>query len=93
MTTVYSPLKRIAATFCGVLLGVAALWSCSPANAADPPQGLPRLLDVGSHSCIPCKLMAPVLEDLKRDYSGKLIVEFVDTELPENAQAAKQYKV
>ena len=93
MQTVCSPLKWIAALFCGVLLGVAALWSCSPANAADPAERLPRLLDVGSHSCIPCKLMAPVLEDLKRDYSGKLIVEFVDTELSENAQAVKQYKV
>jgi len=37
--------------------------------------------------------MAPVLDDLRRDYSGKLIVDFVDTELPENSQAAKQYGI
>ena len=40
--------------------------------------GLPRLLDLGSTSCIPCKMMAPVLEQLKVEQTGKLQVEFID---------------
>ena len=39
---------------------------------------LPRLLDLGSTSCIPCKMMAPILDELKTTYSGKLDVEFID---------------
>ena len=40
--------------------------------------GIPKLLDLGSVTCIPCKMMAPILEELKREYAGRLEVEFVD---------------
>jgi thioredoxin 1 len=39
---------------------------------------LPRLVDLGADKCIPCKLMAPILEELKTTYNGKLQVDFVD---------------
>lgn len=39
---------------------------------------LPRLLDLGSDTCIPCKMMAPILEELKKEYEGRMIVEFID---------------
>ena len=42
-----------------------------------PPKGLPRLVDLGSTTCIPCKMMAPVLEELK-EYAGGCEVEFID---------------
>lgn len=54
-----------------------------PAAAA----ALPRLLDLGSDKCVPCKAMAPALEELKKEYAGKLIVEFIDVwKNPEAAQ-------
>ena len=39
---------------------------------------LPLLLDLGSDECIPCKEMAPILEELKTEYAGKFKVEFLD---------------
>ena len=39
---------------------------------------LPRLVDLGAGKCIPCKMMAPILEELKRDYAGGLEVIFID---------------
>lgn len=39
---------------------------------------LPRLLDLGADKCVPCKMMAPILEELKETYAGTLTVEFVD---------------
>ena len=39
---------------------------------------LPRLLDLGATKCIPCKMMAPILEDLKKTYAGKMDVQFID---------------
>ena len=45
----------------------------SPATAK-----LPRLLDLGASACIPCKMMAPILEELKTEYAGKLQVDFID---------------
>jgi thioredoxin 1 len=40
--------------------------------------GLPRLVDLGADKCIPCKMMAPILEELKTTYKGKLQVDFID---------------
>ncbi len=38
----------------------------------------PRLLDLGATTCIPCKRMMPVLEELKTECQGRLDVQFVD---------------
>ena len=60
-------------------------------GASQPAAGLPRLLDLGSVSCIPCKMMAPILEELKKEYAGKLQVEFIDVNA--NAEAGAQYGI
>ena len=41
-------------------------------------QSLPKLLDLGAGKCIPCKMMQPILDELRDEYAGKLQVEFVD---------------
>lgn len=71
------------------------------ADEADAPRGkattktsgLPKLVDLGSKSCIPCKKMAPILEELKKDYAGKFDVEFIDVGERENAGKARQYDI
>jgi len=52
---------------------------------------LPKLLDLGATKCVPCKMMAPILEDLKKEYARKLNVEFID--VWENEAAGKEYNV
>ncbi len=39
---------------------------------------LPRLVDLGAGKCIPCKMMAPILAELKKEYAGRLKVKFID---------------
>lgn len=39
---------------------------------------LPIIIDFGSDSCSPCKVMAPVLEKLNKEWQDKVIVQFVD---------------
>ena len=45
---------------------------------ASPAVALPRLVDLGADKCIPCKMMAPILDQLKKDMAGKLDVQFID---------------
>ena len=52
---------------------------------------LPRLVDVGADKCIPCKMMAPILEELRNEYVGILNVEFVD--VWKNPKAGDIYRV
>ena len=40
--------------------------------------GKPSVIDFGSDSCVPCKMMKPILEDLKGAYSGKAHVIVID---------------
>ncbi len=55
------------------------------------PTGHPRLVDLGADKCIPCKQMAPILEELKNEYMGRMDVEFVD--VWKNPPAAKVFGV
>ncbi|HBZ01943.1 MAG TPA: thioredoxin [candidate division Zixibacteria bacterium] len=52
---------------------------------------LPKLIDLGSKSCIPCKKMAPILEEMKTEYKGKAEVIFIDTK--EDRDSALKYKI
>jgi len=52
---------------------------------------LPKLLDLGAGKCIPCKMMKPILDELKRDYASQFITEFID--VWENPDEAKKHSV
>lgn len=52
---------------------------------------LPKLLDLGAGKCVPCRMMAPILEELKKEYAGKMNVEFIDVWV--NPDAAKPYGI
>ena len=41
---------------------------------------LPRLVELGSTTCIPCKMMKPILDELTAEYAGTLEVVFVDVQ-------------
>ncbi len=61
-------------------------------TAAKPLQNnLPRLVDLGADKCIPCKMMAPILEELRREYEGRLEVTFID--VWKNQDAGRQYGI
>lgn len=59
--------------------------------AAPAPAALPRLLELGADKCIPCKMMAPILDELRQDYAGQLQVDFID--VWKNPEAGETYGV
>ena len=61
-------------------------------NAVQPQgKALPRLVDLGAGKCIPCKMMKPILDDLKTNYAGMFKTEFID--VWEDADAATPYNI
>ena len=77
-----------------ILLVVILKQRMSPSPVAQDDvhaKSLPLLLDLGAGKCIPCKMMAPILEELKKEYAGSLKVEVVDVE--ENPDIAEKYQV
>ena len=54
-------------------------------------QPLPKLLDLGAGKCVPCKMMAPILDEMKETFSGQFDVEFID--VWENQDAGKQHGI
>ena len=60
-------------------------------GATQPKAGIPRLVDLGAGKCIPCKMMAPILEELKKEYAGRLQVDVID--LNDDPAAAEKLNV
>lgn len=44
----------------------------------ETPKKLPQLVDLGADKCIPCKMMAPILEELRAEYENNFEVIFID---------------
>lgn len=54
-----------------------------------PVKNTVTIVDLGSASCIPCKMMAPILEKLEKKYKGRAAIIFID--LRYQREAAQQF--
>lgn len=65
-----------------------ATGSNGPTAAIARDIALPRLVDLGSTKCVPCKMMAPILDELRSEFAGRMTIEFLDVmEVPEIGKA------
>ena len=90
-------------TTLGLLVAVLTLSACTNSSQADTTdvstegsdsaerRSLPRLLDLGATRCIPCKLMAPILEELSETKKDYFEVLFID--VWENRDKGREYGV
>ena len=64
----------IAATLLLCLCFLQAAWGAPEI----PVKNTVTMVDLGSTSCIPCKMMEPVLENLSKEYKDRAAILFVD---------------
>jgi thioredoxin 1 len=67
----------------------------SAAQAAEtkeiPAKGMVTMVDLGAKKCVPCKMMAPIMEKVEKDYQGKALIHFYD--VWENREPAMRFGI
>ena len=58
--------------------GAATFAQTAPRPSEFPVKAMVTLVDLGATECIPCKMMAPILKELKQEYQGRAAVIFLD---------------
>jgi thioredoxin 1 len=61
-----------------VLLGSSYADGKEPPAKIVPVKGMVTMVDLGATKCIPCKMMAPILQKLEKLYAGKAAIVFLD---------------
>lgn len=75
-----------------LLLTTAAVVYAEPGTVPEVPvKGLVTMVDLGARSCIPCKMMAPILEKLGKDYNGRAAIVFLD--VSKDPEQAKRFGI
>lgn len=62
----------------GLVLCCAPLASANAGIPELPVKGMVTMIDLGAESCIPCKMMAPILKELEKEYEGRAAIVFID---------------
>jgi thioredoxin 1 len=87
--------KRVSAFIVFVISMFFLVIAASPVFSAGhknvPVKGLVTMVDLGAASCIPCKMMAPILDKLEKRYQGKAAIVFID--LRYNREAIERFGV
>ena len=82
-----------------VVCGLLAAWSTAAlAASTEVVPGIPvkdtvTLVDVGATTCVQCRLMAPLLDELKEEYKDRAAVIVINVYDPANAGKAEALKV
>ncbi|WP_289023369.1 thioredoxin family protein [Desulfobacter postgatei] len=61
-----------------VLLFLSVSFASAQDFSAVPEKGTVTMVDLGAKKCIPCKMMAPIMEKLEKAYEGKAHIVFID---------------
>ncbi|MGM0655954.1 MAG: thioredoxin family protein [Thermodesulfobacteriota bacterium] len=56
-----------------------------------PEKGKVTMVDLGAKKCIPCKMMAPIMEKLEKAYEGNAEIIFID--VWENRKQAPRFNI
>lgn len=90
-------MKRSALT---VVTGILCLFVWTTAASGEnnlqdfskvPAKGVVNMVDLGAKTCVPCKMMAPVLDKLEKVYTGRATITFIDVR--QHREQAKRFRI
>ena len=84
------PVRSLTLCLVAVLLFASSSFAASVIPEV-PAKGMVTMVDLGAKSCIPCKMMMPVMEAVEKEYEGKAAIIFID--VWENPDQSKKYSL
>jgi len=68
---------------CAAVIAFVAVMTVTSAVATEPKTQVPvpgmvTMVDLGAKKCIPCKMMAPIMEELEKEYKDRAAIVFID---------------
>ena len=77
--------KKVKKTTITILMFMTFFMSACTSDAGSekavknvPVKGMVTMVDLGANRCIPCKMMAPILKKMEKQYAGKAAIVFLD---------------
>ncbi len=85
-------MKSLFSIFLTVFPALVFMLSAAPAQSVEiPVKDTVTLVDLGASTCVPCKMMAPILEKLEEEYRGRAAIIFID--VWKNVEEARKYGI
>ena len=80
----------------GVVILVIGFGFCLSAGQSSsipevPAKDMVTMVDIGAKKCIPCKMMAPIMESLEKEYKGRAAIVFID--VWENREQGQRFSI
>ncbi len=72
--------------FCVIITGAAA-----EKFENVPVKGMVTMIDLGAKSCIPCRMMEPIMENVERTYKDRASIVFID--IRKDREQAKRFGI
>lgn len=58
--------------------GVSPVFGDATSVPEVPVKDMVTMVDIGAKECIPCKMMAPIIASLEKEYEGRAAIIFID---------------
>jgi thioredoxin len=71
-------MKKMQFYFLVLLIGIFPVTVHAGETPEIPVRNMVTMVDLGADKCVPCKLMAPILEKLEPEYKGRAAIIFID---------------
>jgi thioredoxin 1 len=63
---------------CCILFAFSAPTMAGDETVQIPVEGMVTMVDLGADRCVPCKMMAPIIAKVQKDYEGRAAIIFLD---------------
>ena len=74
-----------------VLIALPGSAMAAQSEEVGPAKGMVTMIDLGADKCIPCRMMKPILKEVREEYKGKAAIVFID--VWKNPQAGRRFGI